>query len=152
MTRYVLTSVQSRKGTALGGALLAWVAIIFFSSTSLAGKVSDSALARFVVAHIRPYDIYDLYHRCHVLFLAEKNVHLTMFIVLSLLVWRILPDMPRKPGIVFLCGTLIGCCSEVAQCFFPGRDPAVRDVMINALGAGIGTVISVVWAKSNYVQ
>jgi VanZ family protein len=152
MIRRVLTWRQGRKCPALGGALLAWVGVIFFSSTSLAGKASDTTLTRFAVAHIRPYDIYDLYHRCHVLFLAEKNVHLTMFIVLAMLIWRILPDMPHKAAVVFLCGTVIGCCSELAQCLFPGRDPAVRDVLINALGTGIGTAINFYWPKSQYMR
>ncbi len=123
--------------------LLLWVGVIFFSSTSFAGKTSDRAFNHFFTAHLRRFDKNDLYHQYHVHFLAEKNVHIMMFLVLAVLLWRILPNMPHKVGFVFLCGTLIGCCSELAQCLFPGRDPAIRDALLNMAGTGLGTAVSV---------
>src|SRR5437764_14425026 len=113
------------------GACVAWVAILLFSSTSWAGRVSDRAFTRYITRHIRPYDKYDLYSRYHAHFLAEKDVHLIMFAVLGILLWRILPEMPSKAITVFLLGALVGCCSELSQSLFPGRDPAVRDALIN---------------------
>lgn len=140
--RYIQVLLQGRKCMTWVTALLVWLGIILFSSTALAGRVSDAAFTNIVFAHVRRYDRYDLYHRYQVHFLAEKAVHIAMFIVLATLLWRILPDMPGKAGSVFLWGTLIGCCSELVQCLFPGRDPALRDALINTAGTGIGTVIS----------
>ena len=135
-------SRQGRTCKVWAAAFFIWCAIVLFSSTSLAGKASDAAFSGFFVAHLRRYDSYDLYHRYQVHFLAEKSVHIIMFMVLALLLWRVLPGMPGKGGTVFLCGALIGCCSELAQVLFPGRDPALRDVLINILGTGIGTAFS----------
>ena len=122
--------------------LALWIGVMFFSSTAFEGKAYDRALSQLVANHLRRYDKHDLYHQYHVHFLAEKNVHVVMFLVLAILLWRILPDVPYKVGVVFLCGALIGCCSEVAQCFFPGRDPALRYAFLNMTGTSIGTAIS----------
>jgi glycopeptide antibiotics resistance protein len=142
MTRYIHALLRSGKCSACASGLFVWVGIILFSSTSLAGKASDAALTQFFVAHVRRYDTYDLYHLYHVHFLAEKSVHVAMFIVFAMLLWRVLPDVSGKARTVLLCGTLIGCCSELAQCLFPGRDPAFRDVALNVTGTVIGVAVS----------
>ena len=138
-----ILSHRYRRRYAVWTAILGiWLGVIFFSSTSIAGKTSDRAFSQFFAAYLHRFDKHDMYHQYHIHFLAEKNVHVMMFVVLAMLLWRMLPDTPGKVGIVFLSGVFIGCCSEVAQCFFPGRDPAVRDVLLNMAGTGIGTVIS----------
>ena len=147
MSRCMLILRHGRKATVWTGVLPVWVGLILFSSTSLAGQVSDAAFTRFVATHIRRHDIFDLYHRCHVYFLAEKTVHITMFIVLALILWRLLPDVPGKGVVVFLCGTLLGCGSELVQRLFPDRDPALRDVLINAAGTAIGVAIVFLGAR-----
>ena len=148
MTRYLRAFFQRREGRAWRRALPLWVCVILFSSTSLAGKASDAVFTRFVTTHIIRYDSYDLYHRCHVYFLAEKTVHLTLFIVLAIVLWRSLPNGPWRFGVVLLCGSLIGCCSELAQCLFPDRDPAVRDALINTAGIAIGAATSFLRSRS----
>jgi glycopeptide antibiotics resistance protein len=138
---------RDRTATVWTGVLPVWVGLILFSSTSLAGQVSDAALTRFVVTHIRRHDVFDLYHRWHVYFLAEKAVHITLFIVLALLLWRLLPDIPGKVVVVFLCGASLGCCSELVQSLFPDRDPAVRDVLINAVATAIGAAAAFFYTR-----
>lgn len=148
MIRYLRALAQRRKNSVWMGALPLWVCVIFFSSTSLAGKTSDAVFTQFVTAHIIRYDNYDLYHRYHVYFLAEKTVHLTLFIVLAIVLWRSLPNGPWRFGVVLLCGSLIGCCSELAQSLFPDRDPAVRDALINTAGIAIGAATSFLRSRS----
>ena len=138
-----------RKYVVWAAILGTWIGVIFFSSTSIAGKTSDRAFSGFFAAYLRRFDKYDFYHEYHIHFFAEKNVHVMMFVVLALLLWHILPDVPGKAGIVFLSGVAIGCCSELAQCLFPGRDPAVRDALLNTAGTGIGTAISLFRLKRN---
>jgi VanZ family protein len=143
----MLLARRGRNPMAWTGLLPVWIGLILFSSTSLAGEVSDAAFTRLVAAHIRRYDIFDLYHRWHVYFLAEKTVHLTLFIVLAIVLWRSLPNGPWRFGVVLLCGSLVGCCSELVQCLFPDRDPAVRDVLINAAGTAIGAAIGFFYTR-----
>jgi VanZ family protein len=122
--------------------LLLWVGVILLSSTSWVGGALDQAFSHFFATHLRHFDKYDVYHEYHVHFLAEKNFHVLIFVVLAILLWRILPDSPNKAGLVFLSGAVIGCCSELAQCLFPGRDPTVRDALLNMVGTGIGTIFN----------
>ena len=136
-----------QKWKAWAAIALLWISVIFFSSTSFAGKTSDRAFSWFFAAHLRRFDKYDWYHQYHLHFFAEKNVHVMMFLILAMLLWRILPDTPWKVGCVFLGGALIGCCSELAQCLFPGRDPALRDALLNLIGTGLGAAISYISTK-----
>jgi VanZ family protein len=79
-------------------------------------------------------------------FLAEKGVHFTLYFVFGLLLWKTL-TLPRRARFVTILavGLVMGCSSEFLQRFFPGRDPSVRDVLINftsaALGASVGLVL-----------
>ena len=62
--------------------------------------------------------------------LADKGFHVFMFVILALLLARIFSG----PTSVLLIAFFVGVCSEFLQRFFPGRDPAVRDVIINFSG------------------
>ncbi len=42
---------------------------------------------------------------------------------------------------ILLCGAIVGSCSEYLQRFFPDRDPAIRDVLINIGGTALGLLI-----------
>jgi glycopeptide antibiotics resistance protein len=142
----MIRSSLNWKALARMGALGTCIGAILFSSTSLAGNVLDGAFTRYVTRQVLPYDTYDLYHRYHVHFLAEKDLHLTMFVVLGFLLWRVFPEIRGKAAAVLILGALISCCSELLQSLFPGRDPALRDVLINAAGMALGTGLS--WIRS----
>jgi len=120
----------------------AWIGVILFSSTSLAAKLCESAFARIYGAtigrHSGSQNTFELTH-----FLAEKGLHLTLFCVLGILLWQVFA-LPRWPRIVavLVAGLIIGSSSELMQTFFPGRDPAIRDVLVNAFGALLGAAIS----------
>jgi VanZ family protein len=122
-------------------AALAWVGVIFFSSTSLASQwcerafafLSELLLGRKVVQQ----PSFDLVH-----LLADKGLHVAMFLILAMLLWRALPAGPFRAWQILVLGLIVGSCSEFLQRFFPGRDPAIRDVLINLGGTALGVASS----------
>jgi VanZ family protein len=126
--------------------VIAWVGVIFFSSTSLASQWCEQAfhfLSAMLFNHLRPDDSsYGLIH-----LLADKGLHVSLFFVLALLLWKILPDAQWKIARILLFGAAVGSTSEFLQSFFPGRDPALRDVLINVAGTAFGVGVSVAWIK-----
>jgi VanZ family protein len=126
-------------------AVIAWVGVIFFSSTSLASQWCEQAfhfLSAMIFGHLGADSSYGLIH-----LLADKGVHVSLFFVLALLLWRILPDVQWKIAGILLLGAVVGSASEFLQRFFPGRDPALRDVLINLAGTAVGVAVSVAWLK-----
>lgn len=126
-------------------AAFAWVGVIFFSSTSLAGKSSEEAFSALshLFTHLQPgTSSYDVMH-----LLADKSVHIALFTVFAVLLWGALSRIPKKVLWILLIGAFIGSCSELLQNFFPGRDPAIRDVLINIGGTGLGIGVSALISK-----
>jgi len=120
----------------------AWTGLILFSSTSLAAEYCERAFASLYGSMVRTHfpsdEAFDLLH-----FLAEKGLHLTLFFVLGILLWRVFSaSRLRRLGEVVLAGLIVGMASELLQTFFPGRDPAIRDVLINMAGAFLGAAVS----------
>ena len=124
----------------------AWICVIFFSSTSLAGRWAEQfygVLSGTVFGHTAPaFAPYDVLH-----FLADKGFHVTLFCVLAILLWRALPIAPDTPWVILVVGAVVGSCSEFLQRFFPDRDPALRDVLINIGGTGLGLLLCLTFAK-----
>src|ERR1700733_4634197 len=120
---------------------VAWIALIFFSSTSLAGRWSEGAF-RFIANLLFGQALRSgasLYGVIHLV--ADKGVHVTLFTVLGILLWMCLPNASKQFILILLIGTAVGSLSEYLQFFFPGRDPAIRDVIINVVGTGFGIVV-----------
>jgi VanZ family protein len=121
-------------------AILGWICIIFFSSTSLASEWSEQAfryLSGLFLTRLRPDSPpYGLIH-----LLADKSVHVALFCGLGILLWRALSDPERRIPLILLLGAVVGSCSEILQAFFPGRDPAFRDVLINIVGTALGLAV-----------
>lgn len=121
-------------------AALSWLALIFFSSTSYAGqwceRAYDSVLGTpYGTVHV-PGTPEHLLH-----FLAQKTVHVTLFTVFAMLLWKALPESRWHFALVISIGLVTGICSELLQMLFPGRDPAVRDALINLGGTILGATI-----------
>ena len=118
-------------------AVLAWTGVIFFSSTSIAdqwGEQGFNWLLSIFFSHSGPgTSSYAIFH-----LLAHKSVHVFLFLVLALLLWKSVPDGEWKIALILVFGAFIGSCSEFLQRFFPGRDPAIRDVLINVAATGLG--------------
>jgi VanZ family protein len=126
-------------------AVTAWIGVIFFSSTSLAGQwaeqffhfLSGMFLNR-MPPESSPYSVIHL--------LADKGFHVSLFFVLAILLWRALPNSPARAALILIAGAVVGSCSEFLQRFFPDRDPAIRDILINIAGTvvGLGVCIAAV--------
>lgn len=119
----------------------AWTLLILFSSTSVASEYCERAFSWIYGAtigkHFTSDKTFDWLH-----FAAEKSVHLTLFFVLGVLLWQLFSS-PRRRRLaeVVLVGLIVGSSSELLQTFFPGRDPAIRDVLINVVGAFLGAAV-----------
>jgi VanZ family protein len=123
-------------------AAVVWISIIFFSSTAIAGRWSVQALTFLTVHWFRPLVHLPSFYWS---LIAEKSVHVCLFLVLAVLLCKALPKELRKLHYLLLVGLVIGSASEFLQRFFPGRDPAIRDVCINFTGTAIGVAISLVF-------
>lgn len=126
-------------------AVVAWIGVIAFSSTSAAGEGSEEAftsiwsiLVRYLHSAVRDYGIYGTIH-----FIADKGVHVTMFAVLAILLWKAIPQWHWKAVAIIVAGAFVGSGSEFLQRFFPDRDPAIRDVLINIGGTALGIGICI---------
>ena len=129
-----------------GWSAVVWAGVIFFSSSSLAGKSSEdafSALSRLLLGQLQPgTPPYNIVH-----LLADKSVHIGLFAVFAVLLWKALADVRIRIGLILLLGAITGTCSEILQSFFPGRDPAFTDVLINIAGTALGISLSAIFSK-----
>jgi VanZ family protein len=122
-----------------------WIGVIFFSSTSLASKWAEGTF-HFVSAQLfsnleqRPS--FDLIH-----LLVDKGFHVSLFCILAILLWQAIDSGARKPWFILGCGAVVGSCSEFLQRFFPDRDPALRDVLINIGGTTLGVLLCLALGK-----
>ena len=121
-------------------AVALWIAVILFSSTSLAAEWSEQAFhfcMRLLFGHVGPEDrSYGLLH-----LLADKGFHVAMFLILAVLLWQLIAKPHWKIPRILLAGAVVGSSSEFLQRFFPGRDPAVTDVLINIGGTAVGIIV-----------
>lgn len=124
-----------------------WMGLIFFSSTSLAARMSED-LYDYLSLELFP-SLMDMATGDHALhFLAEKSVHVTLFLLFGFLVAHLVNGSPaRRVGKIALAGLIVGSCSEYLQSFFPGRDPAIRDVILNTTCATLGGLATVLWSR-----
>jgi VanZ family protein len=120
--------------------------VIFFSSTSIAEYWCEEGfrlLSGIFLNHLGPdASSYAVIH-----LLADKSVHVGLFLILAMLLWKAIADGQWKITLILMFGAFIGSCSEFLQNFFPGRDPAVRDVLINVGGTALGIAASFTMTK-----
>lgn len=79
--------------------------------------------------------------------LADKGFHVTLFFILAILLWLALVNTAHKEWLILATGAIVGSFSEYLQSFFPDRDPAFRDVLINVGGTALGLLICVTISK-----
>jgi VanZ family protein len=125
-------------------AVAAWIALIFYSSTSQAGRISEQAFTYLTssIRHRADPGHFAIFH-----FIADKSVHVSLFCILAILLWRAFRSPTLKPLKIIAFGAVIGSCSELLQRLFPDRDPAIRDVLINVGGTCLGLAISLAVLK-----
>ena len=128
-----------------------WVCLVFFSSTSLAGEWAEIAFHAIVGSSATALSE----HFTGVLHLiADKGFHVFMFAVLALLLSQVFEARTNGTmAAVLVIAGIVGISSEVLQAFFPDRDPAIRDVLINFSGAVLGILINLqVARKAEYTN
>lgn len=80
-------------------------------------------------------------------FIIKKLAHLTEYAVLAVLLYRALKSSgveKKKAGYWAILITLFyGITDEFHQNFTPGREPKIRDVVIDTIGGGLG--IYLIW-------
>lgn len=80
-------------------------------------------------------------------FILKKTAHLIEYAILAILIFRGLvnSDVNRNKALIFsiLIAFLYGISDEFHQSFTPGREPKLRDVIIDTIGATIG--VSSIW-------
>ena len=127
-------------------AVVGWIGVIFFSSTSTASRWCESAFSylsgMFMSDLPRDSKPFGAIHLA-----ADKGLHLTLFAILAVLLCQAMVSPRYKIIRILSFGLVAGCCSEYLQSFFPDRDPAIHDVFINLAGTALGMLISVVWAR-----
>lgn len=137
----VLTSAPRAKARFLGVALvISVVAAIALSCTDSSGqwcgRTFDQGF-RYLFGAGASARVY-----LTIRLIAEKSVHLTLYIGLSGALWVCSRRVRHRTICALTVGFAIGVCSELFQMLFPTRDPAVRDVLIN--WSGIVTGLSLI--------
>lgn len=76
-------------------------------------------------------------------FLFKKSAHFSVYGVLAVLWWRVLPARPASWRWAWLLTVLYAISDEFHQSYVALRHPAARDVIIDACGAA--TALALVW-------
>jgi VanZ family protein len=115
-----------------------WTGVIFYGSTASAERLCDRALAG-VLALVAPAAGPDD-GRPPDYFWEKKAIHAALFVTLAFLLSRAsVHGAHLSLVLIVVLGTAVGMASEALQFFFPSREPALRDVVINtaAVCAGV---------------
>lgn len=127
-------------------AVFAWIGVIFFSSTTTASVWCEAGfnhISQILFSGPRDSNSFGFIHLA-----ADKGLHVTLFTILAILLSVAMVGPQFKVFRVLAFGLVVGCCSEYLQSFFPDRDPAIRDVLINLAGTGLGVLISQAFART----
>jgi len=87
----------------------------------------------------------NLVHHC-----VRKTAHAVEYAILGFLIWRVVQSAPalasHRPArhfrLALLLAALYAVTDETHQIFVPGRDAAVRDVLLDTCGAGLGLAVT----------
>jgi VanZ family protein len=124
---------------------LGWIGLIFFSSTSFAAENCER-FYWFIHLYLPSPLIDTSINGGWMHLLAEKGVHFTLFFTFGFFVAHLVHGSPwGRLAKIAAFGLVIGSCSEFLQSFFPGRDPALRDVILNLVSASLGGVATLLW-------
>ena len=77
-------------------------------------------------------------------FVIKKTAHVVEYAILAVLLYRAMigSDVEKKKAIIFsmLIVSLYGFTDEFHQSFTPGREPRIRDVIIDTIGGALGVL------------
>jgi len=123
--------------------------LIFGASTSLGRPENTSLFVRPFLLWLNPHMSEATIEKIH--FVVRKTAHFLEYIILGLLLWRLIHFDPAWAACrswefltALLLAALYAASDEFHQCFVPGREAAVRDVLLDTCGAGVG--LAALWA------
>lgn len=117
--------------------LLYWLPVLVWGTVIF----SFSATHAIVVSNVHAWD-----------FLVHKIAHFCEYFILSALIYRALHGTTKVRGKYLLLMTLTltvlySVTDEFHQSFTPGREPRIRDVIIDSFGSAVAlAVLTKVWA------
>ncbi len=128
--------------------LLLWMGLIFGASTKLGSPENTS---RFVVPFLlwlNPHMSWETIERVHLC--VRKTAHAVEYAMLGFLIWRVVHSAAalalHRPAwhfrLALLLAALYAATDETHQIFVPGREAAVRDVLLDTCGAGLGLAVT----------
>jgi VanZ family protein len=134
---------QMRVGFRIPAVLIAggWAALVFVCSSRAAGDAAAQVFAWLYALGLELGMITSGAHYERDLVIGQKSFHVLLFAVLGLLIRRAFGSS-LKPTSVALLGLVIAGGTEAAQRFFPGREPAVSDLLLNCLGFAAGVALA----------
>ena len=128
--------------------IIIWTSFIFFNSLQI-GSVSAGAsglftqwIYNFLIKLGLSINIVDLSY------IVRKLAHISEFFILSLLAviheWqRLLTKKRRFLHVIIFC-LLIAVIDEVIQTFVPGRAGLLVDVLIDMIGVGLASILTII--------
>lgn len=81
---------------------------------------------------------------------SDKLLHLAVFALLALLWFFALNagrPAPSAAGLAFLLAAAWGGLDEIHQAFVPGRNAESLDLVADAAGSGLGSLLALSWAR-----
>jgi VanZ family protein len=129
--------------------VIVWMILIFGASTGLGRSESTSRFVRPILVWLFPHISDHAIDQVHLV--VRKTAHFMEYSILGVLLWRLVHLDPawaacrsRQFLTALLLAALYASSDEFHQKFVPGREAAVRDVLIDTCGAGFG--LAAVWA------
>ncbi len=141
------------------GPLLAWLALIFFLSTSAGASGVSGSLAEAFVRRLAP-DLHASltpYQLDWLNYLVRKGAHLTEYFVLLLLAVRALQHgLPHLRWSTFLGAVAIGmawaCADEYHQSFVSTRTALFDDVLLDWVGCAAAAALILLFFSEKAVE
>ena len=82
-------------------------------------------------------------------FVIKKTAHLVEYAILAILLYRAMvnSEIDKKKALIasIVMAGFYGLTDELHQSFTPGREPRIRDVVIDTIGASFGGIIYKKW-------
>ena len=129
--------------------VMLWMTLIFGASTGLGRPENTSRFIVPILLWLNPHMPKETIEKIHLA--VRKTAHFVEYSILGLLVWRLIHFDPawaacrsREFLTALLIAALYAASDEFHQSFVPGREAAVRDVLVDSCGAGFG--LAALWA------
>lgn len=136
------------------GLLVSWMILIFYMSNQpadISNKQSDLIIKLFYYIGI------DLNSSLGEItsFIIRKAAHFTEYFILYCLTINVLKFYFNiKKAAIYSLLIVLGYAisDEIHQCFIPGRDMAIRDVIIDFSGGILGFIINIIIYKIKFIR